>query len=206
MHPYEVATTLRQRQKHESIKLNYGSLYSVVESLEKRGLVEAKETERAGRFPERTIYALTDAGRQEVLDWMGELVSTPTKEYPSFEAALSFLGVLPPEEVVSLLKERALHLEVQLVQWEGIRELVVKRGLPRLFWVENEYAMRLVETELDFVRQLSEDIEGGVLEGIDFWRQIHSDGPDPAIPPEWSATTTTHDTSDTNEKGARRNG
>jgi len=33
MHPYEVAQTLRSRAKHESIRLNFGSLYSVVESL-----------------------------------------------------------------------------------------------------------------------------------------------------------------------------
>ena len=36
MHPYEVATTLRQRHKNESVRLNYGSLYAVVGSLEKR--------------------------------------------------------------------------------------------------------------------------------------------------------------------------
>ena len=42
MHPYEVATTLRHRQKHESIRLNYGSLYAVVESLEGRGLISAE--------------------------------------------------------------------------------------------------------------------------------------------------------------------
>ncbi len=28
MHPYEMATTMRERAKHESIKLNYGSLYT----------------------------------------------------------------------------------------------------------------------------------------------------------------------------------
>ena len=33
MHPYEISTTLRSRGKEQSIKLNYGSLYSVVESL-----------------------------------------------------------------------------------------------------------------------------------------------------------------------------
>ena len=37
MHPYEMSQTLRSRAKHESIKLNYGSLYSVVEGLEARG-------------------------------------------------------------------------------------------------------------------------------------------------------------------------
>ncbi len=51
MHPYEVATTLRQRNKHESVRLNYGSLYAVVESLERRGLIVAQGTERSGGFP-----------------------------------------------------------------------------------------------------------------------------------------------------------
>jgi DNA-binding PadR family transcriptional regulator len=56
MHPYAVATQLRQRQKHETVRLNYGSFYGVVESLERRGLIEAQDTERAGRLPERTVY------------------------------------------------------------------------------------------------------------------------------------------------------
>ncbi len=34
MHPYEVAQTLRHRAKHESVRLNYGSLYDVVDALE----------------------------------------------------------------------------------------------------------------------------------------------------------------------------
>ena len=73
MHPYEVATTLRQRNKHESVRLNYGSLYAVVESLERRGLITPRETARAGRLPERTVYELTDAGRIEMHDWLTDL-------------------------------------------------------------------------------------------------------------------------------------
>ena len=36
MHPYEMATTMRTRGEDESIKLNYGSLYTVVESLARK--------------------------------------------------------------------------------------------------------------------------------------------------------------------------
>ena len=103
MHPYEVATTLRQRQKHESVRLNYGSLYAVVASLEKRGLIVPQETRRAGRLPERTVYDLTDTGRIEAHDWLTDLISTPVKDFTSFEAALSFLPALPPDDVVDLL-------------------------------------------------------------------------------------------------------
>ncbi len=51
MHPYEVAQTLRSRAKHESIRLNYGSLYGVVELLEKRGFIRARRDRTGGQAP-----------------------------------------------------------------------------------------------------------------------------------------------------------
>jgi DNA-binding PadR family transcriptional regulator len=178
MHPYEVATTLRQRGKHESVKLNYGSLYSVVESLERRGLIEAQGTQREGRLPERTIYRLTDPGRVEVSDWLAELLSVPVKEYPVFEAALSFLPAVPPDEALTLLRERALRLEVAVAQAYAGREIVDKMGLPRIFWIETEYATRAKELELEFVRALVDEIAAGTLEGAAWWRRAHeTDGP-----------------------------
>jgi DNA-binding PadR family transcriptional regulator len=70
MHPYEMAATLRGRAKEDSIKLNYGSLYSVVDALVRHGLIEVSETVRDGRRPERTVYAITEPGRTEFGDWL----------------------------------------------------------------------------------------------------------------------------------------
>jgi DNA-binding PadR family transcriptional regulator len=181
MHPYEVATTLRQRNKHESVRLNYGSLYGVVSSLERRGLISPQETERSGRLPERTVYCLTESGRIETHDWLTELVSTPVKEYPEFEAALSFLPALPPDDVVRLLEERAQRLEITLAQAGAARELFEKERLPRLFWVEDEFRVMLQRVELDFVRALARDIAAGTLDGTAWWRAIHDD-PDGHVP------------------------
>jgi DNA-binding PadR family transcriptional regulator len=185
MHPYEVATTLRSRQKHESVRLNYGSLYAVVESLEKRGLIEAQETRREGRLPERTVYRITEAGLVEVHDWLTELISTPVHEYPAFEAALSFLPALPPDQVVTLLHERAARLEMGLAQAAATLELAHKAGVPRLVFVEHQYETVLAEAELGYVKTLIRDIESGALEGLDWWRQIHEQ-PDEVPPELWS--------------------
>ena len=63
MHPYEVAMTLRQRFKERSVRLNYGALYAVVESLRKRGLIEPRETERPAGCPSaRSTRSPTRAG------------------------------------------------------------------------------------------------------------------------------------------------
>ena len=173
MHPYEAATTLRQRQKHESVRLNYGSLYAVVASLEKRKLIAPQETERKGRLPERTVYNLTGTGRIELHDWLTELLSTPVKDYTSFEAALSFLPALPPDDVATLLRERAGQLEREIAQAHASRELAEKQHVPRLAWVEEEYRTVLREAELGYVRTLAEQIATGTLEGIGWWKSIH---------------------------------
>ena len=56
MHPYEMAGTLKKRRKEDSIKLRYGSLYTVIEQLVARELIAPEETSRDGRRPERTVY------------------------------------------------------------------------------------------------------------------------------------------------------
>src|SRR5580692_282235 len=95
MHPYEMGVIMRQRHKEESIKLRYGSLYTVIDLLVRRDFIAARETERDGKRPERTVYALTAAGRHELHAWMTDLIGKPVKEYPQFEAALCLMPVLP---------------------------------------------------------------------------------------------------------------
>src|SRR5918998_6688119 len=96
MHPYEMVTLMRERGKHESVRLRYSSLYSVVGALEREELIVARETVREGRRPERTVYGITEAGREEFLTWLRELLSEPTKEYTQFAAGLSFLAAVSP--------------------------------------------------------------------------------------------------------------
>jgi DNA-binding PadR family transcriptional regulator len=149
-------------------------------------LIAAQETERSGRLPERTVYGLTKAGRIEMHDWLTDLISTPVRDYPAFQAALSFLPALPPADVAALLAERAQRLETELAQARAVRELVEKRRLPRLFWVEAEFGMVLREAELGYVRELIRDIGSGALDGVQWWREVHARGDEPAWLPPFS--------------------
>lgn len=119
MHPYEIAQTLRRRGKDTSLKIKYGSLYTVVQNLEKHGFVEVAEVQRQGNRPERTLYGITDAGRAEATEWLSDLLAVPAEEYPIFEAALSLMGVLHPDEVARLLGERLTMLEVRAASLRG---------------------------------------------------------------------------------------
>ena len=173
MHPYEISTTLRERGKESSIKLNYGSLYSVVESLQKHHLVEAQETVREGRRPERTVYAITPAGRDEFEDWLAELLSTPVKEFTSLEAGLSLMPGLPPGEVVRLLGNRLDRLRMELRTHEGVTAMAREQGLVDLFLVEDLYRQAMLRAEIEFVEQLAAAIGDESFPGASGWRRLH---------------------------------
>jgi DNA-binding PadR family transcriptional regulator len=174
MHPYEMAATMRTRHKDDAIKLNYGSLYSVIESLCRHALIVPKETIRNGKRPERTIFELTAAGRHELTDWLSELLSEPAKEYTHFGAGLSLMPVLPPEEAIALLKRRLEMIELELAKSRSVDAFAHGKGIPRLHMIEREYETMQREAEAAWVKGLIADLERGKLDGIAEWRTWHA--------------------------------
>jgi DNA-binding PadR family transcriptional regulator len=179
MHPYEVAQTLRQRAKQESVRLNYGSLYAVVESLEKKGFIKATGTVREGKRPQRTVYEITEEGSLELTDWLTELIGTPNKEYPAFMAGLSFIAALDPDDALAALRRRAETLMVKLVAMRSAMQAAHDAGLPRLFELESEYEERVLTAELSYVKALVQEMADGTLEGLDMWRLFQTEDFDP---------------------------
>jgi DNA-binding PadR family transcriptional regulator len=163
MHPYEIASLMRHRAIHEAIKLNYGSLYTVVDGLRRHDLIQAQGTQREGRHPERTVYRLTEAGRTEFDSRLRDLLRSPAKEYTQFAAGLAFVGVLSPVELMALLEERARRIERDLSEARATLDALTRQGLPRLFTLEAEHAVVLRAAELDWVRGLVRGLADGSL-------------------------------------------
>ena len=175
MHAYEMVTTMRERGKHESVRLRYSPLYSVVGALEREGLVVPRETRREGRRPERTIYGITGAGRVEFLAWLREFLREPAKEYTQFAAGLSFFRA-SSRGGGAFLKDRVRLLEREIGEMRSRLDAAMEeRNLPRLFLVESEHELMLRDAELGWVRGLVEEIEAGTLGGMSEWRSLLSE-------------------------------
>ena len=177
MHPYELGRTLREHGDERSIKFNHGSLYMVVQQLAKAGFVEAQETTREGQRPERTVYALTDAGRQELRDWLRELVEEPQHEYPHFVAALSLIAALPPSDVVELLQVRLRKLGNTRASARELVDRTLAAGVHPLFLIEEEYRLALLEAEVAFVEQFIARITDPKDGWAAPWAAFHDDPP-----------------------------
>jgi DNA-binding PadR family transcriptional regulator len=163
MHPYEMKSTMKERGHDQVIRLKGGSIYDTVERLEDGGFIKAQAPSREGRRPERTVYAITETGREEITGWLAELLAQPVNEYPQFGAALAFVAALDKDEVMRLLKMRIALLDSQIVGGETQLKNFLEMGLPRLFLVEGEYAVAMKRAELEWARRLVDDIQGGKL-------------------------------------------
>jgi DNA-binding PadR family transcriptional regulator len=177
MHPYELSRTLRDNGDARSIKFNHGSLYMVVGQLAKAGFVSEVETNREGQRPERTVYALTDAGRQELRDWLRELVEEPRHEYPQFVAALSLIAALPPGDVLVLLNRRLDRLAEQRTEVQALIDGALGNGVPELFLVEEQYRLALLDADSSFVRRFIDRISDPDNDWGRQWAEFHGESP-----------------------------
>ncbi|QLY30631.1 PadR family transcriptional regulator [Nocardia huaxiensis] len=175
MHRYEIAAKLRSWGKDRDMDIKWGSLYTVVDNLTKHGFLEITGSERDGARPERTIYRITEAGRAELLDWTRELVSTPEPEQRRFRAGLSVLAVLSPDEVIELLGQRIALLDKTIADHRA-QMAALEGSLPRLFLVEDDYELAMLEAEAGWARRFRESLADGSFPDIEGWRSWHSTG------------------------------
>lgn len=169
-HPYEMASRMRIRHHDEFIRLNFGTLYHSVDVLERNGWIEPLEREREGRRPERTIYKLTDSGREVLTSTLTELLRQPRKEYPHFAAGLMFMHHLTAADAAECLHERATALDRIIGKFESVLKELLQHGVTRLALIEVEHKIAMLDAERKWVRGLEQEIIDGKLEwkvGID---------------------------------------
>jgi DNA-binding PadR family transcriptional regulator len=164
MHPHAIATTIRERGLDQSVKVTTGSLYDVVRGLERTGWIEAREPERVGGRPARTVYAHTEPGRDAFVEWLDDLIRVPMKEFPRFATAVAYLGALGPDGARDALEERATRLADEADRGRAVWSQVVGSGrAPRLFLIEAEYALHMLDAELAWVRDILSELAAGTL-------------------------------------------
>lgn len=182
MHPYEIAAVMRMREMSVVVSMGKSSLYSTVEALARDGQIAPVETRREGRYPERTVYSATEAGRAELARWLRELLRSPGQDVSPFAAGLAFMGFLPPDEVATLLDEHVRRLDDALAHARSIIEKGHQYGVDRVFLVEDAYTVALLEARRAFVERLIQEIEDGTLsETVDGERRWRIEHPELAL-------------------------
>jgi DNA-binding PadR family transcriptional regulator len=161
LHPYGMQRLLKLWGKDHVINVGQrANLYKTIKRLDQAGLIAVRQTERDQQYPERTVYELTEAGRQVATEWLTEMLASPRNEYPQFPAALSFIMLLSPAEAAIVLEHRATALRGELAGIEA--GLADNATLPRVVLMDDEYRRAMVSAELTWIDTVAADLRGGV--------------------------------------------
>jgi DNA-binding PadR family transcriptional regulator len=163
LHPYAMQRLIKEWGKDRVINVGQrANLYKTIRRLQDAGLVAVRQTERDQNYPERTVYELTDAGREAAPEWIAEMVAAPRNEFPQFPAALSFVMLLGPERARQALERRAAVLGARLAEIDA--ELAQYSGtLPRVTLLDDEYERAMVAAELSWLGGVVQDLRAGAL-------------------------------------------
>jgi DNA-binding PadR family transcriptional regulator len=106
-----------------------GSLYGMLHRLEEEGLIEEARKEQEGQRPARTIYAITEEGRQELALHRTRALTQPDLRGTSVEVALKWAAGLDVDELHESLALRRGALAALLDELRAGREAYAKRGV-----------------------------------------------------------------------------
>ena len=164
LHPYGVQRLLKEWGKEKVVNVGQrASLYKTMERLTAAGLITVRETERDQQYPERTVYELTDAGREAAQAWIDDIVRVPRPEYPEFPAALSFLMMMEPDAVLAAMRERREAVAKALAEAkQGVADSR-QYGLPKVTLLDDEYLVAITEAELRWIEGVIAELESGGL-------------------------------------------
>ena len=150
MHPYEMMRLMRRRHDDRLVPIANGTFYHTVSRLERLGLLVEIGVDRAGNRPERTTYAITEAGRTTVADWVRR--ELPRVDNPAeFRVALAEAHHLDRREVVDLLKARRAALDAAHRLHHDARRNALDAAIPEQFLLEVEREDVLLEAELPWL-------------------------------------------------------
>jgi len=162
MHPYEMVRLLRARHDDRLLTITNGTLYHTVSRLQKTGLLDEVGIDRDGNRPERTTYALTDAGRSAVITWVQR--ELPRVDRPAeFRIALAEAHNLERDDVVELLGDRRSALVDEHAMHRDGLVTAHAEGVPAQVLVEIERQEVLLEAELRWLDALLTRLDGDEL-------------------------------------------
>lgn len=164
MHPYRMQQLIKERGKDEVINVRHRTnIYQTIDRLHRDEAIAIQGKKKHEGKPDLMVYEITNVGREAAYSWIREMISTPAQEFLEFPAAVSFLALLTPEDVVSLFQQRALALADTSARLDHEMQTVASMGLPRLFSLESEYQRAVLAAEMAWVQSVIADIQSKKL-------------------------------------------
>ena len=166
LHPYEIMVRMRERFLDHEDKFKIGSLYYAVDQLAKQSYIEAVETIHSTSKPDKTVYRITDSGKEHFHKLLLDRFKEDAPVYNPLHIVLVFASRGDQEKIAEILRERIREVEFQVDFSLNVykeHQGLVPRSVLHLMAGQYEHA----KTELKWLKRLLADTEAGRLGDTD---------------------------------------
>lgn len=130
-HGHQLRRDVEDFQADDWAGIGTGSLHRELRQMEGEGLIEAVRTEQVGRWPARTIFQVTDAGRRELAVLREQAIGHLQEAPDAVAAGLIFAGPHDPAAVRDLMARHRQAAETELARLALERERGMREGYLR---------------------------------------------------------------------------
>jgi DNA-binding PadR family transcriptional regulator len=159
-HGYEIEAIVEERGMRNWTEIGFSSIYYVLKTLDKRGLIESRLEGVDGK-PSRRVYCLTPAGVRASRERIKEILSEHTRVSSQFDLGIAYMDQVPMDEARDALRKRLDILRTR--QQFLLAEIDQRRarGEPRRVLALFELPLARDRAEEDWIEGfLSETSEG----------------------------------------------
>ncbi|PJJ61642.1 PadR family transcriptional regulator [Compostimonas suwonensis] len=157
MHGHQLRLLAQEEHIHKWTDFTVGAIYGAIKRLAAEGLIDGVRSEREGNYPERVVYAISDAGRVSLgvirLETLREIVLRPDP----FDLALARLDGEKLDELPATLGARRDVLEARLRESRAHLENI-RRYLTVAETLANEHGLMRLEAELAWLDTVIESL------------------------------------------------
>ena len=126
MHGHALRLLAEEEHVDEWADFAVGAIYGAIKRLATEQLIEPLRVEREGNYPERQVYAVTDAGRASLLEIRTQALATIVYRPDPFDLALARLGDETEDVVRELLEARVAEFRARLAHEETHSRAIAK--------------------------------------------------------------------------------
>ena len=161
LYGYEIKTMIEDHMG-DWTNIAFGSIYFALGKLSEEGFIEKVATEQSGKRPSRSIYQITETGRDEFLRLLREVWREFDRQFFPFDIGLFFMEALPRDEVITHLHNRMTQLNMVLHHLdEHQSEEMAKEEVPALANAIFDHTRAHIQAERAWTQDILLKVESG---------------------------------------------
>ena len=154
---YELNKWLTTMNVREWYNIASSTVYATLKAAEKKGYITGS-IEKSGNMPDKTVYTVTDRGRQEFMDTITGYLSDFDYDITPFHIGMFFINALDNQMAVDLLGARVRLLQKYSLEIEKQTGKMEGGQVPQIYVLNTRQSLYIVQAQLKGAEEILEEL------------------------------------------------